>query len=95
MAGEYEVIVNDDNFKSEVLESEKPVLVDFWAEWCGPCRMKAPAIEEISEEYQDRVKVCKLNVEAGPETSSSYGVVSIPTIMIFIKHPSKVGKKPN
>lgn len=78
-----EIIVNDENFKQEVLESELPVLVDFWAEWCGPCRMIAPVIEEIATEYKDKLKVCKLNVETASQTTSSYGVMNIPTLMIF------------
>jgi len=77
------ISVNDENFKQEVLESEIPVLVDFWAEWCGPCRMIAPMIDEIAGEYADKVKVCKLNVEEGAQTASSYGVMNIPTLMIF------------
>lgn len=78
-----EIIVDDKNFKQEVLESDLPVLVDFWAEWCAPCLMIAPIIEEIAREYKDRLKVCKLNVETGPQTSSSYGVLNIPTLIIF------------
>ena len=78
-----EIIINDGNFKQEVLESDLPVLVDFWAEWCAPCLMIAPIIEEIAREYKDRLKVCKLNVENGQQTSSSYGVMNIPTLMIF------------
>ncbi|RKY42216.1 MAG: thioredoxin [Candidatus Makaraimicrobium thalassicum] len=78
-----EVAVNDGNFGAEVLGSDLPVLVDFWAEWCGPCFMIAPAVEEIAREYQGRLKVCKLNVDQGSQTSSSYGVMNIPTLMIF------------
>lgn len=75
--------VNDTNFKQEVLESELPVLVDFWASWCGPCHMVAPIVEEIAEEYEGRLKVCKLNVEEAPQTASSYGIMSIPTLAVF------------
>jgi len=78
-----EIILNDGNFKQEVLDSTIPVLVDFWAEWCGPCRMIAPTIEEIAREYDGKVKVCKLNVEEGQQTASSYSIMNIPTIMIF------------
>jgi len=78
-----EIIVNDENFKQEVIESDLPVLVDFWAQWCGPCRMIAPMIEEIAGEYSGRLKVCKLNVEEGPQTASDYGVMNIPTLLIF------------
>jgi thioredoxin 1 len=78
-----EISVNDTNFKQEVLESAIPVLVDFWAEWCGPCRMIAPVIEEIAEEYEGKIKVCKLNVEEGQQTASDYGVMNIPTLIIF------------
>jgi len=75
--------VNDGNFKQEVLESASPVLVDFWAEWCGPCRMVAPAVEEIAKEYQGKLKVCKLNVDEGSQTASNYKIMSIPTLVIF------------
>ncbi len=78
-----EINVNDQNFEQEVIKADSAVLVDFWAEWCGPCRMIAPIVGEISKEYQGKLKVCKLNVEEGPETSSKYGVMNIPTIMIF------------
>ncbi|MFH1552089.1 MAG: thioredoxin [Candidatus Omnitrophota bacterium] len=83
MGEKLEITVNDGNFRQEVLESGLPVLVVFWAEWCGPCRMIAPTIEEIAREYKDRLKVCKLNVEEGAQTSASYGVMNIPTLMIF------------
>ena len=78
-----EVRVTDENFKQEVLESKLPVLVDFWAQWCAPCHMVAPAVEEISREYQGKLKVCKLNVDEAPNTASSYGIMSIPTLAIF------------
>ena len=74
---------NDKNFKKEVLESNLPVLVDFWAQWCGPCRMVGPIVEEIAKEYKDKLKVCKLNVDEAPETASSYSIMSIPTLAIF------------
>ncbi|MBD3295787.1 MAG: thioredoxin [Candidatus Omnitrophica bacterium] len=78
-----ETTVNDANFKQEVIEESTPVLVDFWAEWCGPCRMIAPVIEEIAGEYEGKLKVCKLNVEEGQKTASEFGIMNIPTIMIF------------
>ena len=77
------IAVNDDNFKQEVLNSNLPVLVDFWAAWCGPCQMIAPVVEEISEEYKDKLKVCKLNVDEAQMTASEYGIMSIPTLIIF------------
>lgn len=77
------VNVTDANFKQEVLESNLPCLVDFWAEWCMACKMVAPVVEEIARENEGRLKVCKLNVDDGHETSSEYGVTSIPTLTIF------------
>ena len=78
-----EVAVNDTNFKQEVLDESLPVLVDFWAEWCGPCRMIGPVVEELATEYQGKLKVCKVDVDQAPNTASAYGVMSIPTIAIF------------
>ena len=78
-----EIKVDDTNFKQEVLESDVPVLVDFWAVWCAPCLMIAPAVEEIAKEYDGKLKVCKLNVDEAPKTSSEYGIMSIPTLAIF------------
>ena len=75
--------ITDESFESEVLGSETPVLVDFWAEWCGPCRALAPTVQELSEEYEGRLKVTKLNVDENPVTASSYGIRSIPTLIIF------------
>jgi len=78
-----EVELTDTNFKQEVLESDVPVLVDFWAAWCGPCLRLAPVIEQIAKEYKGKLKVCKLNVDEAPKTASSYGIMSIPTLAIF------------
>ncbi|WP_347939182.1 thioredoxin [Rickettsia oklahomensis] len=75
--------VKDSSFKKEVLESNLPVLVDFWAEWCGPCKMLTPVIDEISKELQGKVKVLKMNIDENPNTPSEYGIRSIPTIMLF------------
>jgi len=75
--------INDSNFKQEVLEEVLPVLVDFWSVWCGPCLRLALVIEQIAKEYKGRLKVCKLNVDDGPKTASSYGIMSIPTLAIF------------
>lgn len=75
--------VTDKTFQAEVLESSKPVLVDYWAEWCGPCRMIGPIVEESATEYADRVSVAKLNVDENPATPSRYGIRGIPTLMLF------------
>lgn len=75
--------VSDASFKEDVLDSELPVLVDFWAPWCGPCRMVAPVVDEISQQYEGKVKVVKLNTDENPNTASQYGIRSIPTLMIF------------
>ena len=75
--------VTDSSFKGEVLESDVPVLVDFWAPWCGPCRMVAPVVDEIAEQYEGQVKVVKLNTDENPQVASQYGIRSIPTLMIF------------
>lgn len=75
--------VTDSSFKQEVLESEVPVLVDFWAPWCGPCRMVAPVVDEIAQQYEGQVKVVKVNTDENPQVASQYGIRSIPTLMIF------------
>ena len=79
-----EIVLNADNFESEVLRSDLPVLVDFWATWCGPCRMLAPTIAKIAEEKAGVIKVCKLDVDEVPSIAARYGISSIPTLMVFV-----------
>ncbi len=83
MASEAIVELNDSSFDTEVINSEKPVLVDFWAPWCGPCKALGPVIEEISNDFVDRVKVGKVNVDENPEISMKFGIRSIPTLLVF------------
>ena len=75
--------VSDEGFEDEVLRADKPVLVDYWAEWCGPCKMIAPILEEIAEEYDGRVTIAKLNIDNNPHTPPRYGIKGIPTLMLF------------
>ena len=86
-----EVEVNGNNFQQEVLESSIPVLVDFWASWCMPCRMLAPTIEKLAEENQDKLKVCKLNTDENQNIAAQYGIQGIPTLIIF-KEGKEVGR---
>lgn len=75
--------ISDENFKTEVLESPLPVIVDFWATWCAPCRLIAPIVAELSQEYHGKIKVCKLDVDNNPNSAIEYGVRSIPTLLFF------------
>jgi thioredoxin 1 len=75
--------LTDDTFESEVVNSDKPVLVDYWADWCGPCKMIAPILDEIADEYAGRVKIAKLNIDENPATPPKYGIRGIPTLMLF------------
>ena len=75
--------VSDDSFEQEVLQSEMPVLIDYWAEWCGPCKMIAPVLDDVASEYADKIRVAKLNIDENPATPPKYGIRGIPTLMLF------------
>ena len=83
MGNEKIIHITDDTFEHEVLQSDTPVLVDYWAEWCGPCKMIAPALDQIASEYQGRLKVAKLNIDENQTTPPKYGIRGIPTLMLF------------
>ncbi|HPJ96065.1 MAG TPA: thioredoxin [Syntrophales bacterium] len=75
--------VTDDSFETDILKADKPVLIDFWATWCGPCRALGPIIEEIADRFKDQVKVSKINIDDNPKVTAQYGVMSIPTLILF------------
>ena len=77
------VHLSDDTFEEEVINTEGPVLVDYWADWCGPCKMIAPILDEIAAEYKDKIKIAKLNIDENPATPPKYGIRGIPTLMLF------------
>lgn len=81
--GSNTIQITDDTFEKEVLQSNIPVLIDFWAEWCGPCRALGPTLEEVAGEYKGKVKIVKMNVDENPDTPSQFGVRSIPTVILF------------
>lgn len=86
--------VTDETFEQEVLKADQPVLLDYWAEWCGPCKMIAPILDEIAGEYADKIKVAKLNIDENPNTPPKFGIRGIPTLMLFKNgnvHATKVG----
>ena len=92
MAGDATLTFTDDNFKDDVLKNDKPVMVDFWAPWCGPCQMAGPVIDELAEEKKGKISIGKLNVDDNQKTAQEYGVMSIPTVILF-KDGKEVNRK--
>ncbi|MEI8232399.1 MAG: thioredoxin [bacterium] len=92
MAGANTVVFSDQNFDGEVIKSDKPVMVDFWATWCGPCQMAGPVVDALADDYKGKVKIGKLDVDANPETAGKYGVMSIPTVILF-KDGKEIARK--
>lgn len=86
------VSVTDKDFEEKVLKADNPVLVDFWAAWCGPCKMAEPVLEELSKDYKDKVKIAKVDVDANPQRTQEYGIMSIPTTVLF-KGGKEVGRQ--
>lgn len=93
MAGANTVTVTDQNFETEVAKAGTHVMVDFWAPWCGPCMMAGPIVDELADQYKGKVKVGKLNVDENQETAAKFGVMSIPTVILFDKSGKEVGRK--
>lgn len=92
MAGANTITFNDQNFAEEVIKSDKPVMVDFWATWCGPCQMAGPVVDALADDYKGKVKIGKLDVDANQTTAGQYGVMSIPTVILF-KDGKEVARK--
>lgn len=86
------ILLNDNNFQQEVIESKLPVLVDFYADWCGPCQVAGPVLSELAEEYEGKIKVGKLNVDEGQQTAAKYSVMNIPTVIVF-KNGAEIARK--